>query len=100
MENYDIALRDYSTAIRLNPHIPAAYFNRGLVSMGLKRYEQAIEDLDRFLDYNPRDADAYYRRAVAHERIGDREKAGKDFQQAARFGSVEAKNALRLREQR
>lgn len=45
--------------------------------------QRAIEECDRVLRLNPRDADAYGNRCVARYRLGDKQGAMEDCQQAA-----------------
>jgi tetratricopeptide (TPR) repeat protein len=44
------ALIDYEIVIRLDPENPNAYFKRGLLYHGQKKYKQAIDDFSRLLE--------------------------------------------------
>ena len=50
---YDEAIKEYSKAIRLNPELAEAYYNRGLTYKKLGQLERAIEDYNAAIRLNP-----------------------------------------------
>ena len=46
-KQYDLAIKDYDQAIRLNPNDSAAFNNRGIAYKKKKQYDRAIEDYDQ-----------------------------------------------------
>jgi tetratricopeptide (TPR) repeat protein len=53
-KEYNGAIEDYNTAIRLDPRNPLGYFNRGLTKAALEQHEEAIKDIDRAISIDPR----------------------------------------------
>jgi Flp pilus assembly protein TadD len=51
--HFDLAVRDFTRAIELNPAIPETYANRGLALMVLGREREANADLQKSLELNP-----------------------------------------------
>ena len=50
---HDLAIKDYSELIRLNPDGAGAYFNRGIAKSDLERHEEALVDFDEAIRLNP-----------------------------------------------
>ncbi len=57
---YDMAIDDYTTAIKAKPDYENAYFNRGNAYYALERYSQAIEDYNKVIELNPKNPYSYY----------------------------------------
>ena len=53
MKQYDSAISDFDSALKINPEYARAYFNRGLVYADLKQYRQAGESFSQAICYNP-----------------------------------------------
>ena len=84
---YENALRDFNEAIRLDPNCYPASYNRGnLYAATLEDYERAIEDLGKCLELNGDFAPAYQSRGAAYLRMGDDERACKDWRRACELG--------------
>ena len=60
-----LAANCYQRAIQLQPRSYLAHFNRGLVYLEQKEYEQACADFDRVLELRPDLPQAAYNRALA-----------------------------------
>ena len=71
---YQLAINEYTAAIRLNPSSSGVYNNRGNAYFALGQYQRAIEDYDKAikLDHYPRHAIYVYNRAKAYIKEGDR----------------------------
>ena len=50
---YDMAIADYSKAIKLEPKTARYYYNRGLAHVGIKQFDKAIADFEEFLELSP-----------------------------------------------
>ncbi|MBI5888945.1 MAG: tetratricopeptide repeat protein [Deltaproteobacteria bacterium] len=74
-EKNNEALKDYTTAIRLNPGYKDSYLNRGVILGKLGRMDAAISDFNTVLRLDPSDIDAYANLATAYSMLGDRERA-------------------------
>jgi len=81
--DYDKAVEDFGTVIRLNPKDAEAYVGRGTVLANLKRFDEAIRDYDEALKYNRRSAEAWAGRGTARAAKGDRGAEG-DYREALR----------------
>ena len=76
---YNEAIKDYNTAIRLNPNGADAYHNRGQVKAQLGQHNEAIKDYDAAIRLN---ADAYHNRGQAKAQLGQYNDAIKDYDAA------------------
>lgn len=83
--NYDRAIAEFTTSIRLNPKNANIYYNRGLAYSKKKDYVSAIADYTEALRLNPKDADTYFNRAFAYKRKGDYDRAIADYTQVIRL---------------
>tara|TARA_B100001250_G_scaffold407858_1_gene429320 strand:+ start:602 stop:1150 length:549 start_codon:yes stop_codon:yes gene_type:complete len=57
---YQLAINNYSKAIRINPDNASAYLNRGVAYEGLEKYEEAIADYTRAIKIDPEYAEKGY----------------------------------------
>ena len=83
---YDMAIADFSEAIRLNPALPHAYYNRGVAELHKGGHDRAIADFNEAIRLDPNLAAAYYGRGFAYSYCGQKVKADMDFAQAKRLG--------------
>lgn len=67
-------------AIDLDPQCSDAYLELGMVSSARHQDAQAIDYYSRAIAANPQLLEAYYRLAVAYDRVGEREKAKREFE--------------------
>ena len=51
-KNFDAAIQEYSTAIRLNPAYADAYYNRAAIYYGQKKYVEALADVKKSMSLN------------------------------------------------
>ena len=71
-KQYDLALADFSQAIKRKPDFVAAYENRGYVFSIKHQYNEAIRDFDQALKLNPRSRFALDNRGRAKIELGDK----------------------------
>jgi tetratricopeptide (TPR) repeat protein len=69
--------------VNANPNAASAYFNRGALLHGKRKYGWAILDYDKTLELDPAYAPARYNRGVAYESRDDFERAFADYHRAA-----------------
>ena len=81
----DIAIGDYTDAIRLNPQYDWAYNNRGNAFTDKGEYDRAISDHTEAIRLNHQFAMAFNNRGVAHESKGDLDRAIDDYSEAIRL---------------
>lgn len=65
-ELFDLAIRDYDSAIKLAPNDVDSYINRGNFYCKHGYQDLAIKDYDKALELNPNNADAYIGRGNAY----------------------------------
>ena len=82
----ELAIQDYTEAIRLDPQYAIAYYTRGYAYYDLGQYERAIQDYDEAIRLNPQYANAYYNRGGSYEALGKTKEAERDFQIAKKLG--------------
>ena len=83
--NYELAIEDYTEAIRLSPPNPAPLYNNRawIYAYDLKtNFDQAIADATQAIRLDPNDADYYDTRGWAYLGKGDYNKAIDDFNKA------------------
>jgi tetratricopeptide (TPR) repeat protein len=82
---YEEAIKDYDTAISLNPNDALTYNNRGLAKDKQGRYQEAIKDYDTAISLNPNHAFAYNNRGGAQCDLGRYQEAIEDYDTAIRL---------------
>ncbi|MDE0635730.1 MAG: tetratricopeptide repeat protein [Candidatus Poribacteria bacterium] len=83
--DYEGAISDYTTAIRLKSDYIVAYNNRGMAKGLLKRYSDAIEDFDTVIGLQPDYAEAYVARGLMKDQSGQHFAAITDYDTAIRL---------------
>lgn len=73
------AYDDYSQALKLDPELEVAYFNRGEIQMELGHYIEAIADFKKALAINPNDLEAQFLKAMCNYHYGYEKVALKEF---------------------
>jgi len=73
------ALRDFDTAIRINPYYLIYYSNRAQAYIRLKNYTNALKDLTAAVTLNPAYLSGYVYRAMMYDWQGEHDKALADL---------------------
>lgn len=73
------ALRDFDTAIQINPYYLIYYSNRAQTYIRLKNYTNALKDLTTAVTLNPEYLSGYVYRAMMYDWQGDHDKALADL---------------------
>jgi tetratricopeptide (TPR) repeat protein len=81
---FDKAIADFDSAIRLRPWESRPYYNRGTAYMSLGRYEEALSDMDATIKRNPNYAMGYVGRAKVLAWMGRLDEAIADCERALR----------------
>ena len=76
---HDLAIKDFTKAIELNPDYAFAYNNRGAVYRDKGEHDQAIEDCSKAIQLQPNYAEPYNNRGAAYGNKGDYDLAIKDY---------------------
>lgn len=77
--NYQSAMRDYSSAIRLDPNASSWRYNRGLVDEQLGKSERAVVDYSAAIHNDADNGDAYLNRGLIYLDAGNFNEAVSDF---------------------
>ncbi|MFN0173111.1 MAG: tetratricopeptide repeat protein [Saprospiraceae bacterium] len=62
-KQFDLAIKDFSKAIELDPNYDAAYFNRAYSNAALEKHIEALPDYDKTIEIKPDYAPAYLNKA-------------------------------------
>lgn len=79
---YDKAIADYSSAIRLKPDLVIAYYNRGIAYQEKGDWDRAIADYDRAILLSPDDLVLYINRGLVRAAKGQLDLAIADYDRA------------------
>ena len=79
---YQLAIVEFTTAIRLNPGYTSAYWARGWAYDYLNQYQQAIQDFDKAIQLDPYDVLPYISRGFSYYRSNSYQQAIQDFDKA------------------
>ena len=85
-KNYDLAIRCFTEAIRLDPQNANAYIFRGLAYSDTGDQDKAIADCTEAFRIKPDFGPAFDTRGKAYLKRGETEKAEADFAEAKRLG--------------
>ncbi|WP_370476967.1 tetratricopeptide repeat protein [Tamlana flava] len=88
LENHYEAIRDYSTAILIDPSADN-YYSRGTFLLNLNYFQRANEDLSISLRLNKYNAYAYFYRGTSNLMLGKFKDAVDDFNFALEFDSTD-----------
>jgi Uncharacterized homolog of PrgY (pheromone shutdown protein) len=84
-EKPDMAIKDFSEAIRLRANYAVAWHNRANAWYSKGELDKALADINRSLAINPSFAGAYASRANILRLLGNSESAAADFEEAQRL---------------
>lgn len=82
LDNYDSAIADYSSAIKLFPRFADAYMTRAELYLFQGRHDEAIEDCNRVIEIDEMSFAAFHLRGLANAFRGNKSMAISDFDRA------------------
>lgn len=82
LEMYQLAVDDYTRAIKLVPENTSLYYARAYAYEDMRAYPLAIADFNHILSVDPEDEYVYRGRGRVYEAMGDYQQAIADFTQA------------------
>jgi Flp pilus assembly protein TadD len=85
LKDYDIAIAEYTEAIRITTNYAEAYFGRGNVYYSKRDYDRAITDYTEAIKINPNYANAYNNRGNVYYSKHDYDRAITDYTEAVRI---------------
>ena len=83
---YDLAVVDCNTALKLSPKDAMAYFTRGNAHLFSVELELALADFSTAVELDPASSDSIYGRGLVRLLLGDEDGAERDFQRARELG--------------
>lgn len=86
---YDEALKDFNEALRLDPKLIVAYFNRALTHEGKGNLDLALKDYEAALKVNPKYINAHLNRGVLLKNAG---RTGEALDAYSKIIELDAKN--------
>ena len=75
LKKYEEGVREFDTAIDMDPGMSDSYLNRGRGLMELKRFEAARKDFEQAVNLDHRDTTTYLYLAMAHYNLGNYQEA-------------------------
>ena len=84
-KEFDMAIRDYDEAIRLEPNSAIAFYGRGNVWCYKNEYDKAIKDYDEAIRLEPKYAIAFLSRGNVWNDRKEYDKAIKEYDEAIRL---------------
>ena len=89
LRQYQNAVKDFDTAIKMDPGYAAAYNNRGNSYYELNEYKLALDDFNQSLKLKPKNAKARLNRGLAFYQMDKNVQACKDFQKSCDQGDCD-----------
>lgn len=89
------AIADYDHALRLNPRLAYAWFNKGNIYYGTGDYTSAIRCFSEAIDTDPQFASAFFNRGITYLRMGNKQAAFADLSKAGELGVLPSYNLLK-----
>jgi serine/threonine protein kinase/tetratricopeptide (TPR) repeat protein len=96
LSDFENALSDFGEALKINPRSHAALQFQARVYSICQENARAVEVLTELLKHYPESLDAWSGRAMLYSRLGEREKAHADAEEALRLGSENPKTVYQL----
>jgi Flp pilus assembly protein TadD len=87
--DYDLAIREFTEAVRQDPNYPEAFANRAFAYLCKADYDRAIRDYGQAIRLKP-SADLFANRGLAYFNKGDYDHAIRDYDQAIGLSGSDA----------
>ncbi|MGZ3275618.1 MAG: tetratricopeptide repeat protein [Caulobacteraceae bacterium] len=83
-ERYDIAEKNFNSALVLLPKLPEAHVNLGSTLINMKKYDEGVKETELGIQLGTHEPErAYYNLGIAYERLGNIQKAYESYRQAS-----------------
>lgn len=83
---FELAIQDFTEAIRMKPDYSTAFYNRGLTHTKLENYDEAISDFTSAISLVPEHQGAHVWRALSYTLLGRDPEAEADVTRAIELG--------------
>jgi len=90
LKRVDHAIADYNMAIKLDPYLIEAYYNRAILYFELQNYNLSLSDYNMAIKFKPLFAKAYNNRGNTKFMMNDKTGACNDWQKALELGYMDA----------
>ena len=91
---FDDAIKDCDTAIRLFPQFMNAYYNKGVIYLGVGNAKQAVKEFDTTLALSNNFYFGYFYRGMAKKQLNDMKGACADWNESAKLGFAAAQDTI------
>ncbi|HMJ90247.1 MAG TPA: hypothetical protein VK530_10545, partial [Candidatus Acidoferrum sp.] len=91
---YEMAVKEVSEALRLNPGLMDARQLRGTINFKLLHFRESVRDFDRFLAYAPSQKPYHWQRGISLYYAGDFEEGRKQFELHESVNPNDVENAV------
>lgn len=88
-------ISDYDEALRLNPRLVYAWFNKGNIYYSVGDYTSALQCYAEALGIDPEFGQAYFNRGLAYLQAGNKTQAFSDLSKAGELGVLPSYNILK-----
>lgn len=89
------AMADFDKALRMNPRLIYAWFDKGNIYYEARDYTAAVQCYTEALSINPDFGQAYFNRALCYLNMGNRRQAFADLSKAGELGVLPSYNLLK-----
>ena len=89
------AMADMDTVIKLSPEMAIAYYNKGVMLIGLQDFTSALTAFNKAVEINPSFGEAFYNRGYVYFKLGNREHGSADLSKAGELGVIPSYNLLK-----
>ncbi len=93
--DYELILRDYNKTLDLSPDFFFGYFNRAVIFLKMKKYDDAIRDLNKAIELESEFAEAFYNRGLVRIFQNDTKGGALDLSKAGELGLTEAYSIIK-----
>ena len=90
-----LAIADYDHALRINPRLVYAWFNKGNLYYSTGDYTSALQCYGKAIETDPQFATAYFNRGITYLRMGNKRQAFADLSKAGELGVLPSYNLLK-----
>ena len=89
------AIADFDAALRLNPRLIYAWFDKGNIYYEMDDFTSALQCFTEAIDISPDFGEAYFNRGLTYLRIGNKAQAFDDLSKAGELGVLPSYNILK-----
>ena len=89
------AIRDLDAALKINPSLAYAWFNKGNIYFETGDFTSALQNYDEAIKIYPDFGEAYYNRGLAYMKLGNKQRAFADISKAGELGVIPSYNLLK-----